>query len=122
MLRFPKKRPKEGLFQTIKRSITYTNLLDSIMPSSSKHNAAKVAQTLGTPMPENGALSWTLNALYGTHTSTVPSLPVSSTTGTLSDVWTGPEPEPEEADNDTFDSTCRDDYAPVFCLGHTSDK
>lgn len=45
-------KPKKGLFQALTSSVTYTNLLDSIMPSS-KHNAAKVAQTLGTPSPEN---------------------------------------------------------------------
>ncbi|ROV88850.1 hypothetical protein VMCG_10177 [Cytospora schulzeri] len=58
------------------------------MPSSSKHNAAKVAQTLGTPTPEN-----------------VTSLPTASTTGTLSNVWTGPETEPEEEDKDALEST-----------------
>lgn len=96
MPRLRKKEPrKEGILQTIKRSTTYTNLLDSIMPFSSRHNAAKVAQTLGTPTPENAA------------SSTVASLPLASTVGTLSDVWTGPEVETEEAD-DAVESMCRD--------------
>ncbi|KUI59955.1 hypothetical protein VP1G_07216 [Cytospora mali] len=59
------------------------------MPSS-KHNAAKVAQQLGTPKPEN---------------ETVTSFPISSTTANFSNVWSGPEPDPAEVDQDALEST-----------------